>query len=314
MIFLGTIVKNYEAHFSVFQSFIHNMIEKLPQLCICIYEDNSTDRTPLLLQELQSMYKNHIHLLCERFESSSMVRAWNGTPCRIESIASARNQLMNMLEKKGMGTNVYDVCIIIDSDFKQNPSIESIESIVYWATHFPEDVDALFANGQDADHQYYDIFAYRDNKFPFDYDIYGEKDHTDLLSMKTESCKHLSHRKERTPVYSAFGGVGIYRAASIRQIRYSFVPTKALDTFYRSMLESTPNYMVSKIIRKQQESPGTHYHGALLGSKWFDSLFYYHCWGYNVPVVCEHITFHMDMIQKGYNRLFIEPTLLYHWS
>ena len=47
MIYLGTIVKNYESNFSIFESFIREIIQAIPEIKIYIYEDNSSDRTPL---------------------------------------------------------------------------------------------------------------------------------------------------------------------------------------------------------------------------------------------------------------------------
>lgn len=316
MIYLGTIVKNYERHFSIFQTFIQEMIEKIPEICICIYEDNSNDQTPQLIEMLKNKYMKNIHIHSEKFDWVSFIKTWDGKPCRIECITRARNQLMELLESRGMGKNQDDVCIMIDTDFKNVPNTERIS---YWATHFPQDVDALFANGKDDQEYYYDIFAYRDQNFPFDYDLYGEKNHTQLQEMKTQICKQqISSRTERTSVFSAFAGIGIYRASSIKGVRYSFLPTKSLEMFYRSFIESCPQNYFSKLVKHVQTSNmyETHYHGSLLGSKWFgeNGFFYYNSWGYNVPIVCEHVTFHIEMIQKGHHRLFIEPSLTYEWS
>ena len=313
MFYLGTIVKNYEKWFDQFENFIDSMIQQLPLLCVCIYEDNSTDRTPELLEQLKLRYPENLYIWSESFDwdSKSIVKTCDGKPCRIECIAYARNQLMSLLESKDMGNREDDVCIMIDTDFKISPNTQEI---AHWVTHFPNDVDALFANGKDCNKQYYDIFAYRDTRFPFDYDIYGEKNHTALLDMKTQICKQfLSNEKTRVPVISAFGGIGIYRGTAIKGNRYSFLPTKELDTFYQTIIKNSPENFYVKMIKELQLSPETHYHGSLLGRKMFN-YFYYNCYGYNVPIVCEHVNFHIKMHQNGHDRLFIEPSLSYTWS
>jgi hypothetical protein len=295
------------------------MIEKIPDIYICIYEDNSNDQTPLLLEQLKAKYPFNINVLCEKIDwfSKSTARTWDGRSSRIECIAHARNNVMQLLEEKGMGKNEDDVCIMIDTDFKNTDKMPNIERIVYWAKNFPKDVDALFANGKDVHGLYYDIFAYRDQNFPFDYDIFGQKNHTPLESMKHQVCKqYITNRQERTQVFSAFGGIGIYRASSIIGSRYCAYPTQTLDSFYRSFMEKYPDHYMVKVVKASQASFEYDYHGCTLGTRWFGpgGFFYYNCWNFNVPTICEHINFHLEMIKKGHDRLFIEPSLSYTWE
>ena len=219
---------------------------------------------------------------------------------------------MEFLESNGMGTNENDVVIMIDTDFKKFPNMERI---AYWATHFPEDVDALLANGkEDNIGNYYDIFAYSDLHFPFDNDLYGEQNIDYLHRMKKEGCvQNIAKSSIRIPVLSAFAGIGIYRASSIKNIRYSFLPTSTVDDFYRSFIESNPDHYFTKVVKERQPAQNTEHN--YLGSRRFgeNGLFYYNCFGYEAPIVCEHVPFHFEMIKNGHGRLFIEPSLTYTW-
>jgi hypothetical protein len=310
MIFIGTIVKNYESHFSIFESFICKMIQTIPDVTICIYEDNSSDNTPSLLEGLRNTYHKNVHILCDKFIWSSSIMTWDNKPCRIEQIERARNRLMEFLQLNGMGANENDICIIVDSDF---PCLPDIERLSYWATHFPEDVDALFANGKENNGIYYDMFAYRDLQFPFDLELFGENQMGYYVTrMKKETRSYdISYSSKRTPVLSAFSGIGIYRVSSIKNARYSFLPTKTVDDFYRSFIESYPDHDSTKRMKELQPAP--HTENNLSGSRRFgeNGLFYHNCQGYSAPVICEHIPFHFEMIKNGHGRLFIEPSLRY---
>ena len=313
MLYFGTVVKNYQSHFEHFEQFISEIRNRIPDCCICIYEDNSTDSTPVLLQQIKDKYQ--LHIVSEQFDwnTKATVTTWDKIPCRVECISHARNQLMTLLESHGMGEHVEDVCIIVDADFRRSPDISSI---VHWATHFPQDVDALFANGHDINNNYYDSFAYRDSTFPFDYEMYGEEGlkliESDKYQEKHNFCIYklgsiLSKSSERYPVISAFGGIGIYRGTSIRGLRYAFHPTPDVEAFYLQFMKEHPEHELVKIVKPLQSIENGHV------SKLCGDLSYHHCFGYAHPIMCEHIPLHIAMILRGNGRLFIEPSLHYYW-
>jgi hypothetical protein len=312
MFYFGTIVKNYEPHFQHFEQFISEIRNRIPNCCMCIYEDSSTDATPTLLQQIKDKYQ--LYILSEQFDwnrKGTVFARSNKQPCRIECISNARNQLLTLLESHGMGEHSDDICIMVDTDFRRSPDVSMI---VHWATHFPEEVDALFANGKDGNGNYYDSFAFRDSTFFFDNDMYGDIEFT-LIDHDKYHAKHNFCQRTlgtilssgRYPVISAFAGIGIYRGTSIRGLRYAHYVTPAVEQFYLQFMKEHPEHEFVKIIQSLQLIK-TDYNLTL-----YSDLSYYQSCGYAYPIVCEHVPFHIGMIQRGKGRLFIEPSLHYYW-
>jgi hypothetical protein len=306
-VYLGLVVKNFEHQFNNFKSVYEQLKVEFPELITCVYEDNSTDNTKNLLKELSENNSNTF-LISEIFDwkERSTIRTWDNKPCRIECIAYARNKLMELLESKGMGEDG-DLCIMIDPDIsKQFP----VDKLIHCVKNFPADTDAIFANGVESNGNYYDRFAYRDTEFPFDFDIYGEQN---MGRLDVKSKKVFRKITQKTTVLSAFAGIGIYKASSIKGCRYSAFPTKDLDDFYSKFIRENPCHPEVKIANAAQKNIQTHYRGSLLGVR-LGSFFYYNCWGYNYPIVCEHVPFHISMMMKGRGNMYIEPSLTYYWN
>jgi hypothetical protein len=311
-VFLGALMKNIAPQFAVFEDCLRNLQDRIPDMKICLYEDGSTDGT----KEMLATFKRHnpdIHVRSETVDwhAKSRIRTWDNKPCRIECIAEARNQLMRMLEFRGMGERDDDVVIFMDADI---PVLFPLDRVVQLATRFPEGVDGVFANGvARSSGRYYDLFAHRDMTDPFDLDVLGEREGMPVFQQKTRRVtQQIAEAKTLVPVLSAFGGLGIYRGKSIVHKRYSAFPTTELDTFYQQcMQQASP--LVNKLLQVQGKIE-THKDGCLLGmylhrSKETGGLFYWNCWGYNWPIVCEHVTFHMAMRSDGKDKLFVDPSL-----
>jgi hypothetical protein len=313
-VYVGAIIRNGSKTLPKFKQFLQQLHISLPTLNVCMYEDGSTDTTKEDLQVIVSEL-SFVTVKSETFDwlKKSTVRTWDNKPCRMECISFARNQLMDMLEEQGMGLHPTDVCIMIDPDI---PSQLSVEYIVQLCTRYPEDADGIFCKGVSMySGAYYDSFAYRDAQFPYATDVYGEQN-MDYARIKEQYIRRLSNLTEKKSVFSAFGGLAIYRGKAIKGKRYSAFPTPELNTLYQLHRVTLPENSEVVLVEKVRREPQTHFHGCLLGSYLFDTkesggLFYFCCSGYNFPIVCEHVTFHAAMILDGYDRLYIDPNLQY---
>lgn len=296
MIFFGTICRNIEPEFNMLHIFVRLVHEMLPDAHIFIYENNSTDNTKQLLGLLEQI-DTKIHIQSEdisiesQLESSS-ARTWDNKPCRMESIAIARNKLLDMIIKENYSDT--DTIVFFDSDMAALPTMEQL---MKYCLEFPKDKDVIFANGLNRNRKtYYDMYAIRYMNQPLGPEIVGEKFWKQMPSLTIQ---------EPTPVYSAFGGLAIYRGAAIKGCRYSGIPTKELDMV---------NRMILNTIAYTQPKPQTHHEGSLLGVYLYglDGLYYYNNSGYNYPIICEHSAFHATMWMNGFRRFTIDPALVYY--
>jgi hypothetical protein len=146
-------------------------------------------------------------------------------------------------------------------------------------------------------------------------EVYGERQGQEESKQKAERvARTMASAKDLVPVVSAFGGLGIYRGKSIVWKRYSAFPTKEMDDVYIQFLLQHPGHRLTEKVLVLQDAVETHKDGALLGiylhhSREAGGLFYWNCCGYNWPIVCEHIPFHMSMILDGKGKLFVDPSL-----
>jgi len=299
---LGGIVKNISHLIPNTLQFLIDLKRQLPCLEVCIYENNSTDNTNGIFLDLATKI-DFLEVKSEIYDNSFFLdkgraRTWDNLPCRIEMIAFARNKLLEMIHAKNLTDN--DLVIMMDLDFMRAPDVKAIALIV---ENFPIKLaDVLFANGVGANGNYYDTYVLRTAADPFGPEIMGK------TFWSGEHSKRLrdaipANASSLIPVYSAFGGLAIYRAAAIKGCFYSADVTDSLHAFYKDLLKDKP-----------QEKPITHHEGVLLGCYLKgDNIFYRNNSGYNWPVVGEHSTFHAQMRENGFGKMFIVPSLAYYW-
>jgi hypothetical protein len=312
-IYLAGIVRNLGERFLNFEALAMEFLKALPDAHVYVYENNSTDNTKKMLQLWQRMDEQRIHVRMEDISEKELLAngyatSMNNTPCRMEVIAAARNKLMEMLEADGMGTRKEDIVVMIDPDI---PTVFSIDILIHYCRNFPQDMDAIFANGKSQRNNYYDASAFYDQYNPFGMELMTEKF---VFNRKYKSVIiNIPPQFPPLPVYSAFGGIGIYRGHCIRGLRYSGVITEDLHKHFLN-IKKLGHPWAAELPQK----PTTHIDGALQGIYLFDKeLFYRNNSGYNYPVICEHVPFHASMIARGHSRLFVMPSLIYisdHWE
>ena len=290
-VIFGTICKNIQDQFQNLYEFVESIYETLPDAYVCVYENNSTDDTKSLLLRLQRLSSN-ITIQTENLDNSYFLAngkacTWDNLPCRMEMIAYARNKLLGMINT--IGYEDEDRIVMFDADMAKPIDISKI------VERLRTNADAIFANGLRGNGSYYDMYALRTPASTLGPDILGEQFWRSFRRLEIT---------EKTPVYSAFGGLCIYRGACIRDNAYSAIPTKDFHD------------VTKEIISKHSPalpSVKTHAEGVLLGVYLFDrEVFYVNNSGYNYPVLCEHGPFHATMYKKGLTNMYIDPGLLYY--
>lgn len=267
---------------------IGNAIENMEQLgayfndyAVLIYENNSEDTTASILTEWAR--KNpRVIFSTETISSDSLPLN------RTERIARARNQVLTMAKNERFKDFKY--LLMADLDFQTPWPIQEILRTI----ESPREWDAVCANGINSMGYYYDRYAYRDTRYPFGPELLGDK-WGDLLQVSP-----LSFSKEEAwvPVYSAFGGLAIYKTASILESVYSGSVTEELKNYYLRILRSLPKenghlktYLKINHKKKARLSK--------VRIRLHD------------PGCCEHVSLYASMAARGFGRIYVNPQMVF---
>lgn len=281
---------------------------------IIIYENNSTDKTPLLLNQWSQRHPNAI-VYTEKIPKEELLKENANGLFVPECIARARNIVLNRALEPDL--DGYKFLIWVDMDFTIEPNYEGFyevfDSELEW--------DAVFANGRHLDQSYYDWYALRDDVVPLLSEHFGDQ---------WELPRHLKidERDDWYPVYSAFSGCGIYRKASLEGCYYSGTVTHDLALYTAERLNDFENPYVQKYF---QELPQLKVYPILKPEpnlpKILNPNIGIRCpnqpknviWrmsfgGWQYPTVCEHVSLHAAMIARDHDKLFICPRLIFTYD
>lgn len=273
---------------------------------LVIYENNSNDNSKLLLQNMADEDPEHVEVLSENFSDEELLQVCKATtlenkPCRMELISNARNRLLEMIENEKYDD--FEYVIMMDLDNVYVLPVSKICSILSQK----QDFDAMICKGIWRDGGMYDLYSYRDEHFLFGPEIIMDY-FWDMNYLNTIK-KYVHNRKGCIPVYSAFNGMAILKKESIKGIRYSAIPTKTLDKFYRRFKNKIPNL---------PEIFHTHVLGVLKAILLFgndkNAILYNNNTGHNYPVVCEHVPFFLEMRERGFNKIVLNTELVWPWN
>lgn len=291
---------------------------------IIIYENNSSDNTKDIITHMATK-NQHIVFLQENLSHEyfqNHVVNWHddGTAFRPELIALARNKIMEKIELSEY--NEYEYVIWIDVDFIKDPNYEGIIEIF----ENPEkDFDAVFAYGIAPDQEYHDKFAFRDKNYPLGPELLGHNvfyTKRDVLKLKPTDLWY--------PVYSAFGGAGVFKRRAIYGCRFSGIVTEDTNNYMKKIIEDnqsnamvisylnfstgTANLLsIEKNIATDHKYKDYNNEGFLImydeeSLVWRNSSFVY-----SYPCVCEHIPFLSAMFVKGFDKFYINPRLTFRY-
>jgi len=267
---------------------------------IIIYENNSKDNTKEILEKFKD--NNKILIISEDIDSEIIKKnskIWAYTeitgsdhPCRIEMICNARNKVITEINKKEYDDYTYVIWIDMDSNgYDLKGIINSFENKNYW--------DIIYANGIYCG-SYYDLYALRTDNIPYGPEIIGEYFWNNMQQMT------ISDKSTLIPVYSAFGGMGIYKKEIFKKHRFDCIVNEDLELFYDKYLkEHSLDKNIEMIIKN-------HDNDFPIGYKSLKSIIFWKAnSGYNYPVVCEHVCLNLALINDGY-RIYINPLMIYN--
>jgi Cryptococcal mannosyltransferase 1 len=305
---MGGLLRNGEEAIEQILGFIDEAERRIPGLEVHVFENNSSDRTPELLEEAVRE-RSHLRVRSEvwdldEFREASKARTWDNKPCRIELISEARNRLLDWMREDGLSAD--DRVVIVDWDFLRPPPLEPLVRAV---AELPDEAAAVFANGVGSAGRYYDLYELRTAEYPLGPELMGDRFWTSRRRRRALG-RVIDPAEPPIEVYSAFGGLGIYRAEALEGCRYSPYPTPELHAFYTERLSEDPSN--PEIRRVRRGKPEKVRNGALLGAYLFDDeLFYVNNSGFNFPIAAEHVNLHLSMRARGRGKLFILPDLPY---
>jgi hypothetical protein len=284
---------------------------------IIVYENNSRDTTKDILIRWQQNNPK-VLVLSETINEREYFVNWldSNEPFRPEAIARARNIVLN--RALSAEYDEFEYVIWMDMDFKFEPSYEGFIDVFTTTKEW----DAVFAYGVAPNNEFWDWYALRDQACPIGSELLGNE--WWFLPKRLT----LAHDDEWYPVYSAFGGCGIYKKNALRGCSYSGLVTEDLATFYRTLIDQkeTAHPIIKKYIDDsacvediitipcasrglpliRDPQIGIKTDGSLV---WKMSSFVY-----QYPSVCEHVPLHASMIVHGYNKLFINPRLVFRYG
>lgn len=300
------------------------MMEKIGGLFedyrIIVYENNSSDETPALVRTWQEQ-NNRVFALTENvthveLENTIINRYEDGKFFTPELIARARNIVLEIaLSNKYQD---FDTIIWMDMDFVIEPNYTAIKEVF----ESQREWDAVFAYGVDPYYHYWDWYAFRDRKYPMAAELLGKNSSFYKQLILDPQCDWY-------PVYSAFGGCGIYKKESVRNCRYSALVTDDLALLMAHICKENESHcMVQQYLNDAQNcndvivlkpsNKGYAFTNPNIGIATTSDqpriIWKMNSDVYKFPAVCEHVTFHASMIKNGHAKLFINPRFTFHYG
>lgn len=184
---------------------------------IVIYENDSKDRTKLLLNKWAEKDKKRIRVLLNNSDASKTIPAKSNVTCnpffsrkRITRMVNLRNQYMEYIEKQKWHS---DYIIVVDLDVAHlyvDPIIEAMGVNRDWnvLTAFGYSLSPYFKRRY---HDGYALTKLSDEKIP---------QTEDMIYSASKILGNLNSSDDWLKVYSAFGGLAIYKYNVIYGLRY----------------------------------------------------------------------------------------------
>lgn len=271
---------------------------------ILIYENNSNDGTKEVLQQYlynKNKYRN-INIISEDIDYETIKqnsKIWSyksitgsDHPCRIEQICNARNKVIDEIKKSEYQYYEYVIWIDFDSSgWTLEGIVDSFNKKNQW--------DVVYANGLEKNKTYYDVYALRGLNTYLGPEIIGDHFWNNLKYIQLRSNQLI-------PVYSAFGGIGIFKKYIFNKYRYDCIINENVKNYYRNFLnENKQDNNINEIIQK----PDNKFPYGVIDEK-NSNIFWKSNSGYDNIVVCEHVCLNLELYSNGY-KIFINPNMTY---
>ncbi len=277
---------------------IEKLGKKFDDYAVIIYENNSTDQTKYILKRWKQNNKA-VTLISEdlteqELKADTYAVTCKGEPFRAEIIAKARNRVLEILKKEQYKDFKY--VIMADLDFKGKwPLAEIINSIENPQAEW----DCISANGTSKNGVYYDRYAFRDSSYPLGPELLDEAWWQEVYGQPLRFKD-----KQWIPVFSAFGGLAIYKRSSLLAGTYLGRVDELLKLDYYQLLQqlSLDNSHVKHYLSFSGQQD------CLLPDIKINFCNNSGCFQY--PACCEHVILHAHMRLKGKGKIFINPQLI----
>lgn len=254
---------------------------------IIVYENNSSDLTPFILENWADV-NPQVRFISENIPISQMSSA------RTERMAEARNRLLSVVKEY----SDFDFVVMADLDFTCDWPIQEIIATI----ESPFEWDCVTANGIDEQGFYVDKYALRSEDYPLGPELLG----FDWWKI----CKDLRFRvagEGWQPIYSGFGGLAIYKMASLQNSWYAGNTTKELKDFYRGIFEKIDkDHLHWKMYLERLHHDGK----GMIPVMFTYNTSWEHAENHLLVTCCEHVGLHADMHKRGFTKFYINPAMI----
>ena len=253
-IIICSIVRNAEKGLMKNIPVINQICSLFNDYRIVVYENNSTDKTKFLLSQWKDSLGDRACFVMEDVDFEKTIPKANSVTCnpffsrkRISKMAFLRNQYMNVIDQLGWTP---DYVMVVDLDVAQlyfESILSSFNTEMEW--------DAVTANGYSMGpnlrRRYHDTYALTE------YGDEGNPQTEDKIKFLAGKYGKLKNGDNWVRVFSAFGGLAIYRYKAVKGLRYQ-------------LLDNNDD---------------------------------------RVEVKCEHFSIYKQMAERGYDKVFINPSM-----
>lgn len=253
-IIICSIVRNAEKGLMKNIPVINQICSLFNDYRIVVYENNSTDKTKFLLSQWKDSLGEKAYFVMDDIEPEKTIPKANSVTCnpffsrkRISKMAFLRNQYMNVIDQLGWTP---DYVMVVDLDVAQlyfESILSSFNTEMEW--------DAVTANGYSMGpnlrRRYHDTYALTE------YGDEGNPQTEDKIKFLAGKYGKLKNGDNWVRVFSAFGGLAIYRYEAVKGLRYQ-------------LLDNNDD---------------------------------------RVEVRCEHFSIYKQMAERGYDKVFINPSM-----
>lgn len=216
-IIICSIVRNAEKGLRINIPVIKKLCSYFNDYKVFVYENDSTDSTKQLLKEWASHDSQHVIVSLNDNDHTATIPSQKDTgkvnpffsARRIEKMTRLRNQYMIFVEQQGWEA---DYMMVVDLDvawLSLDGILDSLNSEREW--------DAVAAFGYSLSpnlhKRYHDTYALTE---------YGDEEPQTMEKIHSYASKYgrMKGTKEWIKVYSAFGGLAIYRFKAVKGLKY----------------------------------------------------------------------------------------------
>lgn len=269
--------------------------ESFADYAVIIYENNSQDNTAAILKEW-SQRNERVTFVSEYLSEKELPGS------RTEKIARARNIVLALARDPAYSDFKY--LVMADLDFLCPWPIEAITKTLDSNTEW----DCVSANGCRFEwhHEFYnDSYAFRDAVFPFGPELIDEN----WYQWANISPFFMLTGHEWRSAFSAFGGLAIYKTASILPFSYSGCVTKNLRKYYSNIILSISpdNSQLDHYLKPHRLDPNCDLSTVPIIFR--DNHSADHPANYGVITCCEHVPLHASMAIYGFGKFYINPEM-----